>query len=237
MEGDKKIVFATPVRDLSSSVFLTPPLSDRPTKTADMMGSQNFMLIQNLLLTPQSQEKPRAVEDDIVTRLYIRGFPLIVEKIFNHLSQADLKSCVGVCSRWKLFCTNLMAISSRLPVEAEDKLQRQKENLVAKRGHKKQTERHPLATQNPNILSQLKATPPPSISKMKQMKCPNCSSPAKEYNFVHAECLQCSYSFCPSCLGKAHSDNHSCKRMRSPTKRVNQLSIGTKQSKKRLRRL
>ena len=115
--------------------------------------------------------------------------------------------------------------------------QKQKENSVPKRAYKKQTERPPLTIHSTNIMSLEKATPPPSISQVKRTKCPNCSSPAKEYNFLHAECCSCSYSFCPSCLGKAHADNNSCKRMRSPTKRDNQLSVGTKQSKKRLRRL
>ena len=238
MEEQKKIILATPVRDSISSVFLTPPLSDKPPSKAADMGSQKFPLIKNLMLTPTSPEKSTIKEHDIVTRFYLQGYPLIVEKIFSHLSVADLQSCLAVCSRWKLFCTNLKPIATRLPTKADDKLkERQKENQVAKRTVKKQANRHVLASHNPNILSSQKIARP-SISHTKQTKCPSCSSPAKEYNFVHAECCSCSYSFCPSCLGKAHTDNQSCSRKMSPTKRESsQLGIGTKLAKKRLRRL
>lgn len=240
MEEGKKIFLTTPVHDTASSVFLTPPLSDKPLNKTEAMGSQEFPRIQNLMLTPTSPEKLKTEEHDIVTRFYLQGFPLIVEKIFSHLSAADLQNCLAVCSRWKLFCTNLKSIASRLPVKVDQKLkQGQKENQVAKRTFKKQTDRFPLTSRNLNILSSQKVTPP-SIPQTRQTKCPSCSSPAKEYNFVHAECCSCSYSFCPSCLGKAHTDNRSCsKRIRSsPTKRdSSQLCVGTKQSKKRLRRL
>lgn len=238
MEETSKINIATPAHDFASSVFLTPPLSNKKD-----MKSQKFPLIQNIVLTPNSPEKLKSEERDIVSRFYLQGFPLIVEKIFGHLSPADLKSCLAVCSRWKLFCTNLMPIASRLPAtKVEERLlqQRQKENQVAKRASKKQADRLPLTSRNPNILSLQIITPPSSISQTKQTKCPSCSSPAKEYNFVHAECCSCGCSFCPSCFGKAHTDNKSCnKRIRgSPTKRESsQLGVGTKQSKKRLRRL
>lgn len=242
MEEADKIVFATPLRNTTSSVFLTPPLSDQPKKTVDM-GSQKFPLIQNLLLTPTSPDNSKSEDHDIVTRLYRQGFPLLVEKIFSYLSEADLQSCLAVCSCWKLFTTNLKSIASRLPVKPEPSLfsQKQKENQIPKRTFKKQTtsRRHPLTSHNPNAPSLQKATPP-SIPAMKQTKCPSCSSPAKEYNFVHAECYSCSYTFCPCCLGRAHTDNksHCSKIIRSPTKRESsQLGVGTKQSKKRLRRL
>lgn len=241
MEEVKKTLFATPVHDTTSSVFLTPPMSDKPNKTAATdMESQKFPLIQNLMLTPTGPEKVKTEEHDIVTRFYLQGFPLILEKIFNHLSEADLQRCLAVCSRWRLFCTNIKSITSRLPAKTEEKLKkRQKENQVTKRTFKKPTDRQPLTSRNTNMLSSQKVNPP-SIPQTKQTKCPSCSSPAKEYNFVHAECCSCAYSFCPSCLGKAHTDNKNCsKKLRSsPTKRdSSQLSVGTKQSKKRLKRL
>ena len=243
MEEDKKRFLTTPVHDSSSSVFLTPPLSDKlpnKTQTSEEMVSQKFPLIQNLMLTPTSPEHLKTEEHDIVTRFYLQGFPLIVEKIFSYLSAADLQKCAAVSSRWKLLCTNLKSIASRLPVKTDEKLkQKQKENQVARKAHKKQTDRLPLTSRNSNILSSQKIVPL-SIPQTKQTKCPSCSSPAKEYNFVHAECCSCSYSFCPSCLGKAHTNNKSCsKRIRSsPTKRESsQLGVGTNLSKKRLRRL
>lgn len=243
MEEGKKIILATPVHDTSSSVFLTPPLSDKPsnkTQAAEGMVSQKFPLIQNLMLTPTSPEQLKTEEHDIVTRFYLQGFPLIVEKIFSHLSAADLQKCVAVSYRWKLFCTNLKSIASRLPAKTDEQL-KQKENQVPRRAHKKQTDhdRHPLTVHSSNIIMSSQKVAPLSIPQTKQTKCPSCSSPAKEYNFVHAKCCSCSYSFCPSCLGKAHADNKSCSKIRSsPTKRESsQLGIGTKKSKKRLRRL
>ena len=235
MEENNKILLATPVHNSASSVFLTPPLSDKPNKTADMV-SQKLPRIQNLiLLTPPSPEK---TENDIVTSFYLRGFPLILEKIFGYLSQADVTSCAVVCTRWRLFCTNLQSIASRLPAKEKPSLKhREKENQFLKRTSKKQSDRRfPLFIRNSNVMSQQAATPP-SISEIKRTKCPNCSSPAKQYNLVHAECCSCTHTFCPRCLGKAHTSNKGCG-SRSPTKRdLAELTIGTKQSKKRLKRL
>ena len=228
MEEENKILLATPVHDSTSSVFMTPPLSDKPNKTAEMV-SQKLPRIQNLiLLTPPSPEK---AEDDIVTSFYLRGYPLILEKIFGYLSQADVTSCAAVCTRWRLFCTNLQSIARRLPAKEKLPLKQRKKT-------KKQSDRGlPLFARNFNIMSPKEVTPP-SISEIKHTKCPNCSSPAKQYNLVHAECCSCTHSFCPRCLGKAHTNNKDCGNRSPPIKRdFAELTIGTKQSKKRLKRL
>lgn len=162
------MVFATSTHDATSSVFLTPPLSDKPKKTATMRSQNKDMLVQNLMLTPTS---PEQLENDTVTR------------------------------------------------------------------------RHPLASHNCNVplrLSSPQKVTTPSIPAIKQTKCPFCSSTAKEYSNVYAECCSCGYSFCPSCFEEAHTDNKSCcKRIQSsPTKEeFSQLDVGTAQSKERLRRL
>ena len=230
MEENNKILLATPVHNSASSVFLTPPLSDQPNKTATMV-SQKIPLIQNLILTLPSPEKTE--EHDIVTNFYLRGYPLILKKIFSYLSQADVTSCSVVCTRWRLFCTNLQSIASRLPAKEKSPLKhRQKEKRT-----KKQPDRgFPLSIRNSNIILQPEVAPP-SIPEIKRTKCPNCSSPAKQYNLVHAECCSCTHTFCPRCLGKAHTSNRGCGN-RSPTKRdLAELTIGTRQSKKRLKRL
>jgi len=54
---------------------------------------------------------------------------------------------------------------------------------------------------------------------MRRAKCPCCSSPAKEYTFVYAECSSCSHSFCPLCLGKAHKDDLRCEKKINTNKR------------------
>lgn len=235
MEDENKILLATPVHDSTSSVFMTPPLSDKPNKTADMV-SQKLPRIQNLiLLTPQSPEK---TEDDIVTSFYLQGYPLILEKIFSYLSQADVTSCAAVCTRWRLFCTNLKSIASSFPEKEKPPLkQRQRENQFLKRSKKQSDRGLPLSNRNFNIMSPPEVTPP-SIPEIKRTKCPNCSSPAKQYNLVHAECCSCTHTFCPRCLGKAHTNNRSCGSRSPPIKRdFAELTIGTKQSKKRLKRL
>jgi len=211
----------SPVHDTTSSVFLTPPLSDQPKKRTDMK-SQKFPLIQNLMLTPISPEKLKTEDHaDIITCFYIQGYPQIVEQIFNYLSLNDLKNCLAVCSVWKLFCSNLSSISSRFTNKV--KLLGQKENEHVSKVTFKNW-RHPI------------------IPAIKQRKCPSCFSQAREYNLVYAECFNCQYSFCPTCLGKKHTSNGSCDRRlikSSPTKRGLRSSqlVGTKQSKKRLRRL
>jgi len=238
MEESKKAV-ATPFSDKTSSVFLTPPLSDQPKKRTDMK-SQKFPLIQNLMLTPISPEKLKTEDHaDIITRFYLQGYPLILEQIFTYLSPNDLQNCLAVCSIWNLFCSNLDSIASRLPTKVKLPLMPgQKENdQVTKITFKKQT-KHPLTSHNTN-MALLQESNASSIPATKQTKCPSCCSPAREYNIVYAECFACAYSFCPTCFGEAHTNNRSCKRIRSsPTKRgSSQLSVGTKQSKKRLRRL
>ena len=233
MDEKNKILLATPVQDSTSSVFMTPPLSaDKP---ADMV-SQRLPRIQNLiLLTPQSPEK---TEDDIVTSFYLQGYPLILEKIFGYLSQDDVTSCAAVCTRWQLFCTNLQSIASKLPTKEKPPLkQRQKENQVSKKAKKQPDRGVPLFNRNSNIMSPQGVTPP-SIPDIKRTKCPICSSPAKQYNFVHAECCSCTHTFCPRCLGKAHANSKGCRSKSPPIKRdLAELTIGTKQSKKRLKRL
>ena len=239
---DKKLT--TPVHEYSSSVFLTPPLTNeaKKTSTGDMI-SQKFPLIQNLFLSPLSPEVKAEEEPDIVTSFYLQGYPLILEKIFGYLSNTDIKNCAAVSSRWRLFCMNLKPIASRLPAIAKERpplKQKDKENsTVVKRTVKKPqpSGRYPLLIQNRNTNAGQKVTLPLVIqSQFKQTKCPSCSSPAKQYNLNRADCSHCSYSFCPSCLGKAHATT--CCRNRSPTKRDHtQVGIGTKQSKKRLRRL
>jgi len=237
MEEIKKISFDTPVH-VTTSRSLTPPLSDRPEKTADVR-SKKLTLVNNLILpvTPISLKKSKTEERDMVTSLYLEGFPLIVEKIFSYLSPADVLNCLTVCSRWKLLCTNLKFIKSKLPVKAGE-LQEEKENQVAKRTSKKRIERCPLTSHNPNIPSSSQKTNPLSIPRFKRAKCPNCSSVAKQYNFDYAECYFCAHSFCPNCLSKAHTDNTSyCKNITQSSPTKEEFGIGTKQVKKRLKRL
>jgi len=238
-------ILTTPAHDSSSSVFLTPPWSIEAKKTSsgDMIP-QKFPLIQNLVLSPPTPEVKAVEEPDIVTRFYLQGYPLLLEKIFGYLSTSDIKTCAAVSSRWRLFCLNLKLIASRLPAKAKERpfKLRDKENLImVKRTIKKQqpSDRYPLLikSRNTNTTQKVTLDQPPSVpSQIKQTKCPSCSSPAKQYNLNRADCSFCSYSFCPSCLGKAHAA--ACCRNRSPTKRdPTQVGIGTKQARKRLRRL
>jgi len=67
MEKIKKISFDTPVHDATLR-SLTPPLSDRPEKTADVR-SKMFPLINNFMLTPISLKKSKIEERDMATSL------------------------------------------------------------------------------------------------------------------------------------------------------------------------
>jgi len=85
------------------------------------------------MLTLTSPEKLKTEDHDIVTCFYLQGYLLIVEKIFSNLSPTDLQNCLAVCTRWKLFCSNLDSITSRLPAKVKLPLMPgQKENQVAK---------------------------------------------------------------------------------------------------------
>ena len=246
MEESKNFVFATPRIDSTSSVFLTPPFSDEASSSKTVaireMDVHHFPLIKNLVLSPTTPVKQEniAANLDIINSLYLQGYPLVVEKIFDYLPQSDLLNCLLVCSHWKTFCTTLKPIASRL-LDKPKRLpltQKQDENQdVVKSNIKKQTDIVTvLAVRKSNVQPQKKIgvsnKPAPTT---KRTKCPNCSSPAKEYTFVHAECSSCSHSFCPLCLGKAHRDNLRCSKKISPSKR--HFDVGTVQSKKRLRRL
>jgi len=189
--------------------------------------------------TPVKQDNT-AADLDIISLLYLQGYPLVVEKIFDYLPQSDLVNCLLVCSHWQNFCTSLKPIAGRLPAKPKrlPLTQKQDENQFVTTGNiKKQTDRVTvLAVRKSNVQPQKKSSvsnkPAPTT---KRTKCPNCSSPAKEYTIVHAECSSCSHSFCPLCLGKAHRDDVRCAKKLSPSKR--HFEVGSKQSKKRLRRL
>ena len=240
-------MFTTPRVDSASSVFLTPPFSDEASSSKTIaireMDMHHFPLIKNLVLSPTTPVKPEdtAADLDIISSLYLQGYPLVVEKIFDYLPQSDLLNCLLVCSHWKTFCTSLKPIAGRLPTKLE-KLpltRKQDENQVVVNNfiNQQMVDRVTmLAVRKSNSLPQ---TPSGVSSKssptMKRTKCPNCSSPAKEYTFVHAECSICSHSFCPLCLGKAHKDDMRCGKRLSPSKR--HFDIGSKESKKRRRRL
>ena len=247
MEESKKFGFAMPQICFTSSVFLTPPFSDDASSSKTVavreMDKHHFPLIKNLVLSPTTPVKPEdaAADLDIIGSLYLQGYPLVVEKIFDYLPQSDLLNCLLVCSHWKTFCTSLKPIAGRLPTKPE-KLpltRKQDENQVVVNNfiNQQMVDRVTmLAVRKSNSLPQ---TPSGVSNKSspttRRTKCPNCSSPAKEYTFVHAECSSCSHSFCPLCLGKAHKDDLRCAKKISPSKR--HLRIGTKQSQKRLRRL
>ncbi|GFR01405.1 uncharacterized protein TNCT_439101 [Trichonephila clavata] len=62
-------------------------------------------------------------------------------------------------------------------------------------------------------------------------KCPSCLYAAKSRGGEEYVCTRCSYSFCRTCSGPFSSENHSCKKPQVST------LIGTKTSKKNLRRL
>jgi len=234
MEESKNFVFVTPKIDTTSSVFLTPPFSDETSlsKTVSYrdMDVHHFPLIKNLVLSPKAliKQDDIVVDLDIISLLYLQGYPLVVKKIIDHLPQSDLLNCLLVCSHWNNFCTTL----KRFPLNQKEG----NNQVIIKDNIKKQTERFTvLAVRKSNVQPQMRSNVPKPAPTMKRAKCPHCSSPAKEYTFVHAECSSCSHSFCPLCLGKAHKDDLRCEKKISPSKR--HFEVGTKQSKKRLRRL
>jgi len=240
MEESKKFVFATPKVDTTSSVFLTPPFSDEASSSKTVafrdMDVHHLPRIENLVLSPTAPVK----QDDTIVDLDIISFlsekySLVVKKIIDYLPQSDLLNCLLVCSYW---CTSFKKIAGRrLDYKRIPLTQKQDENQVVIKGNiKKQSEKVTmLAVRKSNVQPQMRSNVPKPAPTMKRAKCPNCSSPAKEYTFVHAECSSCSHSFCPLCLGKAHKDDLRCEKKISPSKR--HFEVGTKESKKRLRRL
>ena len=119
MEESKKSVFVTPRIDATSSIFLTPPFSDEASSSKIValqeMDILCFPLIKNLVLSPTTPVKQdnTAADLDIISSLYLQGYPLVVEKIFDYLPQSDLVNCLLVCSHWQNFCTTLKPIAGR----------------------------------------------------------------------------------------------------------------------------
>jgi len=111
MEESKKFVFVMPTIDTTSSVFLTPPFSDEASSSKTVayrdMDVHHFPLIKNLVLSPTAPVKQddTVVDLDIISLLYLQGYPLVVKKIIDYLPQSNLLNCLLVCSHWNDFCT------------------------------------------------------------------------------------------------------------------------------------
>lgn len=79
------------------------------------------------------------------------------------------------------------------------------------------------------------ATTFPKRVMYKHKLCPLCKAPAKQLNYRRTECTKCRYDYCSACLKAWH--NGDCERQKSPKRLSNESSVGSKRSKKNLRRL
>ena len=153
-------------------------------------------------------------------------------------------SCMLVCDKWNQIVSSFSQLQGRIN-RFKKQQQRDIENM-----HKSlspvylKLDRKPLGDAR-NRLSR-KATsftptlpiPPPSLPKRVMYKhrlCPHCKAPAKQLNLRRAECTRCRYDYCSACL-KAWHDNRECERLRSPKRISYENSVGTKRSKKNLKR-
>ena len=69
----------------------------------------------------------------------------------------------------------------------------------------------------------------------KHRHCPRCRAASKQLNLRRAECTNCKFDYCSLCLKSWH--NSECERQKSPKRASNEISAGSKRSKKNLKRL
>lgn len=69
----------------------------------------------------------------------------------------------------------------------------------------------------------------------KHRHCPQCRAVSKQLNLGRAVCTKCNFDFCSLCFKLWHDGE--CERQKSPKRPSQEISAGTKRSKKNLKRL
>ncbi|KAK9505478.1 hypothetical protein O3M35_009526 [Rhynocoris fuscipes] len=187
-----------------------------------------------------------------------KNYSLIVSKILSYLSDSDLSSVTMVSHTWRNICLRDTRARSRWFKYIETLKDRKENlNLVAKKLKRSHT---PLGNNNMNHSTPLQVrqpkSPPVSPSKFRfhlfqkeaktlkddevLMECPRCSRPsACSPSTLIGECrsIACMLKFCTVCRTPAH-DRSPCPYLTpvTPTKKKH-TTIGSKESKRFLRRL
>ncbi|KAF8778495.1 F-box only protein 43 like protein [Argiope bruennichi] len=177
-----------------------------------------------------------------------------LKHIFTFLSAADLTKVCCVSKKWREIVINDFKANSRRKKFLKEK-QDHKENhqhltTILKTNHKGET-RRPVSLYK-TVLSDINniKTPPKQplanqsnrkfdsfIEQGKNLKngilrkCPKCEYAAKSQITDKFSCTNCDYAFCGNCLNPLNGRNHSC------SKQTVSIIIGSKKSKKNLKRL
>ena len=229
---------------MTSSVFLTPPSSldkdsQELTTTAPLPPPPVFSL-----LTP-TKDAPTTETVDFISLLY-PSFYHISDQILSSLDPVDLINSLAVCKSWRQ-----AVISNKSSVQKiknyRKLIKKDSENLyhIKSQLQSLPEPRRPLGTASLNVI----ATTTVSMESLKVTAntittngttslrpCPKCSSPARKIDVHEAHCNFCDYNFCCQCFKSSHKQN--CTRQLSPKRPADSDSIvGSKKSKKRLRRL
>lgn len=185
-----------------------------------------------------------------------KNYSLIVSQILSYLSDSDLSNVTMVSSTWRNICLKDSRARSRWYKYIEY-LKERKENLHLSSSKLKRTQT-PLMNRNHSTPLHIKQPKSPPVSPTKfrfhlfqkeartlkedevLMECPRCSRPsACSPSTLIGECrgIACMLKFCTVCRTPAH-ERSPCPFLTpvTPTKRKHTM-IGSKESKRYLRRL
>ena len=231
--------YLTPKSMAASSVFLTPPNSLE--KEDDELSVPLSPLPFPSLFTPphDAHSQEDTSRDDFIALWRLR-FPLIVQKILDHLTGPDLVECLSVSRTWRSTIKarpGLMQIVSEYQKGRKENAENLNKTAVSERETRSRV--RPSLTDLSNRLPNPPLTPlvqgTSTITGDRLRPCPNCQSPAKRMDQNRALCDHCEYNFCMICLRENHKGE--C-RGSSPKRSFSSIAVaGTKKSRKRLKRL
>ena len=229
---------------MTSSVFLTPPSSlDKDSQELTTMAPLSPPPIFSLLTPTKDAITTEAV--DFISKLY-PSFRHISDQILSSLDPVDLTNCLAVCKSWRQAVISNKSCVKKIK-NYRKLIKKDSENLhhIKSQLQTLPQPRRPFGTTSINVITtttvsmeSLKVTPNTITTNATTSLryCPQCSSPARKIDVHKAYCKICDYNFCCQCFKSSHEQN--CIRELSPKRPADSDSIvGSKKSKKRLRRL